>query len=160
MAVLPGSHRFPLGRWFASSYNVPANLIVQRMPGVYPVPASDKSPAIIELEREILRMLCDPHEQTGAKSRKQAVLKLLAHRWHDAEHRIVFEAVAKLPGQDAAALRRQLPAQATRMGFPEVHWEAYFASNTSPSSEGAKENGPNIETLVARLRAASREHAS
>ncbi len=137
-----------------------ANLIVQRLPGVYPVPTADKSPAIIELEREILRMLCDPHEQADAKSREQAIVRLQAHSWHDAEHRIVFEAVAKLPGRDAAQLRRQLPAQATRMGFPDVPWDTYFVSSTSPSIEGAKENSPNIETLIARLRAASREPAS
>jgi hypothetical protein len=46
------------------------------------------------------------------------------------------------------------------MGFPDVHWETYFASNTSPSTEGAKENNPNMETLIARLRAATREPAS
>ena len=125
-----------------------------------PVPTADKSPTIIELEREILRMLCHPHGRADAKSREQAVLRLQAHSWHDAEHRVVFEAVAKLPGREAAELRRQLPAQATRMGFPDVHWETYFASKTSPSTEGAKENNPNMETLIARLLAASREPVS
>jgi len=114
----------------------------------------------MELEREILRMLCDPRGEADGKSREQAVLRLQAHRWRDAEHRIVFEAVAKLPGRNATELRRQLPAQATRMGFPDVQWETYFASNTSPSTEGAKENNPNMETLIARLRAATREPAS
>jgi hypothetical protein len=134
--------------------------MVQRLPTAYPVPTADKSPTIIELEREILRVLCDPHGRADAKSREQAVLRLQAHSWHDAEHRIVFEAVAKLPGRDAAELHRQLPAQATRMGFPDVNWETYFASNTSPSTAGAKQNRPHIETLVARLRAASREPGS
>jgi hypothetical protein len=138
---------------------VPANLTIQPLPGVYPVPAADKSPAIIELEREILRMLCDPHEQADAKSREGAIVKLQTHSWHDAEHRIVFEAVAKLPVPDAAQLRSQLPAQATRMGFPDVHWETYFVRSTFRGIEGAKENSPNIATLIARLRAASREPA-
>lgn len=124
------------------------------------MPTADKSSTIIALEREILRMLCDPHEQADAQLRERAVLRLQAHSWHDAEHRIVFEAVAKLPGRDAGELRRQLPAQATRMGFPEVYWETYFASNTSASAAGAKENSPTIELLLARLRAASREPGS
>jgi hypothetical protein len=124
------------------------------------VPTADKSPIIIELEREILRMLCDPREEADGKSREQAVRRLQAHSWRDAEHRIVFEAVRKLPGRNATELRRQLPAQTTRMGFPDVHWETYFASNTSSSTESAKENNLNMETLIARLRAASREPAS
>ena len=124
------------------------------------MPTADKSPTIIELEREILRMLCDPREEADGKWRERAVLRLQAHSWRDAEHRIVFEAVAKLSGRNATELRRHLPAQATRMGFPDVHWETYFASNTSPSTEGAKENNPNMETLIARLRAATREPAS
>ena len=122
--------------------------------------AADKSRSVVELERKILRLLCNPREQVDAESREEAVLSLQTHSWQDAEHRIVFEAIAKLPERDVAELRRQLPAQATRMGFPDVHWETYFASNTSPSTEGAKENSPNIETLVARLRAASREPGS
>ena len=125
-----------------------------------PVPTPDKSSTIIELEREILRMLCDPGEEADGKSREQAILRLQAHSWRDAEHRIVFEAVSKLPGRNASELRHQLPAQTTRMGFPDMHWETYFASKTSSSTEGAKESNPNMETLIARLRAASREPAS
>jgi hypothetical protein len=124
------------------------------------VPTGDKSPTIIELEREILRMLCDPREEADRKSREEAVLRLQAHRWRDAEHRIIFEAVAKLPGRNATELRRQLPAQATRMGFPDVHWETYFTSNTSRSAEGPQEKSCSLEALIARLRAASGEPVS
>jgi hypothetical protein len=119
------------------------------------VPTADKSPAIIELELEILRILCDPQEQADVKSREQAVLRLQGHSWHDAEHRIVFDAIAKLPGRDGAELRRQLPAQATRMGFPDVHWETYFAGDTSHSATTVDENRSTLAALITRLLAAS-----
>jgi hypothetical protein len=123
--------------------------------------AADKSPSIIELEREVLRLLCDPREPTAAKAREQAVLGLQGHSWQDAEHRIVFEALAKLPGRDDSELRRQLPAQATRMGFPDVHWATYFASDgSSRSIDGPEQNSSSLAALIARLRAASRETAS
>jgi hypothetical protein len=125
------------------------------------MPTPDKSASIIAFEREILRLLCDPRAQPDAKSREQAVLSLQTHPWQDAEHRIVFEALAKLPGRDASELRRQLPAQATRMGFPDVHWETYFASDgSSRSIHGPELNGSSLDALVARLCAGSRDPAS
>jgi hypothetical protein len=47
---------------------------------------------------------------------------------------VVFEALGRL--RDASALtpselREQLPAQATRMGFPDVSWDNYFGQNRS-----------------------------
>ena len=74
--------------------------------------------------------------------------QLRPHRWQDSEHRVVFEALTALPDRDATELREQLPAQATRMGFPDVNWENYFASAAADSA---------IETLVAELLATSRK---
>lgn len=123
--------------------------------------AEDQSPSVVEPEREILRLLCNPREQVDAESREEAVLSLQTHSWQDAEHRIVFEAIAKLPGRDVAELRRQLPAQATRMGFPDVRWETYFASDGSSCGiDSPEENSSSLGALIARLRAPSREPAS
>jgi hypothetical protein len=66
----------------------------------------------------------------------------------DPKHRVVFEALTALPGRQPSALREQLPAQATRMGFPDVNWQNYFA---------APADAPAIETLVAQLLATSRK---
>jgi hypothetical protein len=116
--------------------------------------AADKSRSVVELERKILRLLCNPREQVDAESREEAVLSLQTHSWQDAEHRIVFEAIAKLPERDVAELRRQLPAQATRMGFPDVCWETYFASDGgSCSIDSPAENSSSLGALLARLRA-------
>lgn len=126
--------------------------------------APDHPPSIIELEQEILRRLCQPCDaevsvQPLSNSHERAILELLAHRWEGAEHRIVFEALTRLPGRDAAELQRQLPSQATRMGFPDVDWEAYF-TNDSARGNTAPEESSAIETLIARLRAASQRAAS
>jgi hypothetical protein len=39
---------------------------------------------------------------------------------------VVFEAIQRLSSSDPKLLREQLPAQTTRMGFPDVNWENYF----------------------------------
>jgi hypothetical protein len=122
------------------------------------VPAPD-----LDLETRILRALCsgvDPvaahfsapsatnpspsaNAPTTATAKRAAILaQLRTHRWQDPEHRVVFEALTLLPGREAAELREQLPAQATRMGFPDVNWEEYFAVATDDSA---------IESLVAEL---------
>lgn len=134
------------------------------------MPSSDKLNSVIELEREIVRVLCRTQAinssvpELDIKSRERLVDELRAHDWRDAEHGIVFEAIAKLPGREAAELRRQLPAQATRMGFPDVHWELYFTNESlnasSSSAQSTEMNGPAIEALLSRLRKRSRELAS
>jgi hypothetical protein len=130
------------------------------------MPAADKSPVIIELERQILRRLCAPQTdlqadaQTRSEARQRAMGELRKHTWMDAEHRVVFDALARLPGREAMELQRQLPAQATRMGFPDVDWEPYFASCASHGALSMEIAPENLATLIAKLRAASGEPAS
>jgi hypothetical protein len=109
---------------------------------------------MLDLESRILRALCAEPPQSRslgvhhASVRVAILAKLRAHRWQNPEHRLVFEALALLPGRDASELREQLPAQATRMGFPDVDWEEYFAASS---------DYPAIETLTAELLAFSAE---
>jgi len=123
-------------------------------------------PALIRLESRILRALCcasdsvaaahltapspsNPSPRTNNPTARTTILASLStHHWQDPEHRVLFEALTRLPARSATELREHLPAQATRMGFPEVNWDAYFA----PSTDNAA-----IETLVAELLNASRE---
>jgi hypothetical protein len=58
----------------------------------------------------------------------------------------VFEAIQRLSSSDPKLLREQLPAQTTRMGFPDVSWENYF----SPAPPHEKD----FEALVHELLAA------
>jgi hypothetical protein len=98
------------------------------------------------LESRVLRALCNaPHD---ASTRAAVLAKLRAHQWQDPEHRVVFEALTLCPGRHSAQLREQLPAQATRMGFPEVNWDHYFATSDQIAA---------IETLVSELLGAPRE---
>ena len=108
---------------------------------------------VLDLESRILRALCSAPTAFGSsnavhESERAAILATLhSHRWQDPEHRVVFEALTRLPGRQAAELREQLPAQATRMGFPDVNWQKYFTAAPADSA---------LETLVAELLATSR----
>jgi hypothetical protein len=90
--------------------------------------ASSKQKSI---EQRILCVLCSGAAGADADS----IRDLRNHRWMDAEHRIVFDAFSKLPHCDAKALREMLPAQATRMGFPDVDWQLYFEQSTENPEE-------------------------
>ena len=130
------------------------------------MPTSDKSRRISELELQILRKLCEPsataaaEAQANARALERTMSGLQAHKWQDAEHRVVFEAIARLPGRNADDLRRQLPAQATRMGFPDVDWETYFTSEGASGASSADAATQTLESLIAQLRGLSPETAS
>ena len=87
------------------------------------------------LEQRVLLALCNGHLSLSAE--------LASYKWHDAEHRIVFEALSKISTCDVATLRELLPAQATRMGFPDVDWAAYFT--------GGSNSGGDAESLIREL---------
>jgi hypothetical protein len=86
------------------------------------------------LELALLRSLC---VNTGAANPLGPIPSLLAgYKWHDADHAIVYEALRKVSSRDKRPLREQLPAIATRMGFPDVDWDNYFTiSTTIPEQE-------------------------
>src|ERR1700734_3683344 len=99
---------------------------------------------ILGLERDTLCALC---VRGSENARREAVMRDLSkHFWQDAEHRVVFEAIERLSSSDPQLLREQLPAQTTRMGFPDVSWENYF----SPTPQHEK----GFEALVHELLAA------
>jgi hypothetical protein len=105
---------------------------------------------VFELEREALCALCI---RGSANARETTVMReLSSHVWQDAEHRVVFEAIQRLSSSDPKLLREQLPAQATRMGFPDVSWDNYFTSQP----------GANLDfgSLVRELLAAPKEKKS
>jgi hypothetical protein len=109
--------------------------------------------SLLDLESRILRALCtespafDTRATHDASARAAILVKLRAHHWQDPEHRVVFEALTLLPGRQSTDLREQLPAQATRMGFPDVNWDHYFVASKDHAA---------LETLITELLATSR----
>jgi hypothetical protein len=88
---------------------------------------------IVKLERAILRLLC---QSTGSDRIQRGDIRPLAnYTWNDPEHRIVFEALGKVRANDARELREQLPAAATRLGFPDVDWPNYFSPPEIPETD-------------------------
>jgi hypothetical protein len=93
--------------------------------------AQSASSKVRMTERRILRALC-----SGACGADSNLIRYLsAYCWIDSEHRIVFEALAKISPCDALSLRELLPSQTTRAGFPDVNWDLYFAHQTTQDSD-------------------------
>lgn len=89
------------------------------------MPDSEASPesTLLATELDLLRTLC----RDGLKSVSSGdVRELVGHSWVSPDHRVVFDALSRLANIPAAALEHQLPAEATRMGFPDIAWEKYF----------------------------------
>jgi hypothetical protein len=108
--------------------------------------------SVKNLEREVLRLLCNLSDAPPDRTRARALCQLASYEWKDADHRVVFNALRRCPGREPPTLRERLPAEATRLGFPDVDWIEYFAESLSCD---AKE----IERLTRELLLASGEGA-
>lgn len=99
-------------------------------------------PNRIELERKILCALCAA--ANGATSTFDAKTLLNKYVWRDSDNRVVFESLIGLSSKlTPAQLREHLPAQATRLGFPDVAWENYLASENG--------DGDDVHNLIEQL---------
>jgi hypothetical protein len=75
--------------------------------------------------------------------------ELSGHQWQDPDHKVVYEALRAIKSRDPKTRRIEIPAQVTRMGFPDVDWNLYFDATQLSTSE--------IEGLIRRLRQDSAE---
>jgi hypothetical protein len=91
-----------------------------------------------DYDRVYLALLC----QCPAREPRRAELEALLarHSWRSADHRVVFEALSGWRA-DPKAIRNGLAARITRLGFPDMEIEPYFAPITEP-----------LETALYRLR--------
>jgi hypothetical protein len=88
------------------------------------MPDSDSSNSVRTLERQILRALllgADPPADWDL-----FVSQLTGYRWFDPDHKVVYAALRAIKSRDPETRRDELPAQVTRMGFPDVDWKPYF----------------------------------
>ena len=70
--------------------------------------------------------------------------QLTAYRWQESDNKVVYEALRAIKSRYPETRRDELPAQATRMGFPEVDWKPYF--------EPDEELGSHLQDLIRRLK--------
>ncbi len=104
--------------------------------------AQNRSPSTIAaLERQILRALCAG--VSNAADWDQLASELRVHHWQDPDHKVVYQALRAIKSRDPKTLREELPAQVTRMGFPDMDWSLYFDAIELPT--------PEIEGLIRRL---------
>ena len=90
---------------------------------------SAESVTITELEFATLRALCMLGDDAA---RTKLASELKGYRWHHADHRVIYEALMQIDSADRETLRRELPAAVTRMGFPDINWERFFAATATP----------------------------
>ena len=99
--------------------------------------ARDSSRDAARRERQVLRRLC--HARLSPAAWKRITATLSGYVWQDTEHALVYAAIERLSLRDPAMLREELPAQATRMGFPDIDLRPYFSpegARTPASSAG------------------------
>jgi hypothetical protein len=83
----------------------------------------------VALERSVLRAICAAASDSGGLTISDAKALLEKYIWRDPDTRVVFESLCALSSRlSPDQLREQLPAQATRLGFPDVDWEGYLKS--------------------------------
>ena len=96
-----------------------------------------------------MRALCA--DTTEMAARATAVRKLENYEWQGAENRVVYEALREVRESGPLSLRDQLPAHATRLGFPDVDWRNYSDRDPADNEE--------IGTIVDRLLAGPAERS-
>jgi len=104
---------------------------------------------IVSVESEVLRRLCSSRANATID---RFICDLLPYRWREPEHATVFEAIRALARTNGAGIvwREELPAQATRMGFPDVEWSDYFGAADSSESP--------LDEMIAQLLRRSERH--
>lgn len=94
------------------------------------------------VERRVLRALCGG---TTIRARwERIVVELKDYLWREPEHKVIFEALTRIRSHNLKAIQAQLPAQTTRMGFPDVDWAIYLS--------GAETSASEIEALIEKLK--------
>jgi hypothetical protein len=86
-----------------------------------------------QIEILALRVLCLGTSQGPVK----AIGKTLLHdyHWHNALHKALWDAISGLPSDNPQILRQLLPAKLTRLGFPDIEWDEFFAPHSLSKDE-------------------------
>ena len=79
---------------------------------------------ITEVERCLLCVLI--LREIAPSEWKEIEGKLGDYVWRGADHAVVYQAIVRARKRDPKRWREDLPAQATRMGFPDLDWKALY----------------------------------
>lgn len=103
---------------------------------------SDDPAITIELERRVLRLLC---QDPGIREFGRANLQ--QYRWQNLLHKVIFDVVTGMPRLSLDQLRDQLSARLTNAGLPDFPWEEFFQPHGLPIRDA--------EGLIVRLRSST-----
>lgn len=81
----------------------------------------------VELE---CRILCALASYPSGDELCACIAALAAYPWREAEHRVVYDALRRIGFLPPTARQRELAAEVTRMGFPDVDSAAYFGGDS------------------------------
>lgn len=80
-----------------------------------------------------LRVICLGTPEGSVKEIGKSLLR--DYHWSNALHQAIWNALYSLPSENPETLRQLLPARLTRLGFPDVEWEEFFAPHSLSKDE-------------------------
>lgn len=110
-------------------------------------------PSAADVELRLLREICSAAFTPADWNQIEQQLK--GYTWRQIEHGLVYAAAQKLAIREPKLRREHLPAQATRMGFPDIEWPRYFGDE---AGSGRPASLVRIARYVRELRGANRPH--
>ena len=78
-----------------------------------------------EIESRVLGALCAG--SLSIDDRSEALRSLANYNWILPDHRVIYEALRRSRQRNLAALRENIRAEITRLGFPDIEVEPFFA---------------------------------
>jgi hypothetical protein len=78
-----------------------------------------------EIEHRLLGALCT--SSLTFEDRSDILRSLVDYNWVNPDHRVIYEALRRSRHRDSAALREHISAEITRLGFPDIEIEPFFA---------------------------------
>ena len=85
------------------------------------------------IEIQVLRILCLGTLQGPVGEIAKSLLR--GYLWRNSLHQALWNALCAIPSENPEILRQLLPAQMTRLGFPDVEWEEIFAPQSVSKEE-------------------------
>ena len=81
-----------------------------------------------QIEITALRVLCLGTPEGSVKTVGKSLLG--AYRWSSPLHQAIWDSLYSISSESPEVLRQLLPAGLTRLGFPDVEWEGFFAPHS------------------------------